>query len=219
MQVSKETIFKNNKNIEFTHITNGSSVVCFMFSGAGYTYEKPLLYYSTMTMLQNKYDVVHIHYTYDQDIFKFPLEDIGEILIKDVNPVVTEILKQNQYKELIFLGKSLGTFPIIKDFMKDELFINSKMILLTPLLDFDSIYESLMNCNHSALIVIGDKDSHYRSERIEALIERKPTIKIEIVPNTNHQLDNEPLDTLASILIMKKVMSRLEDFLKYNLFK
>ncbi|MBI0579999.1 hypothetical protein IEC97_21810 [Neobacillus cucumis] len=62
MRVNQRTKFINEKQVHYTYIENGSPVICFMFSGAGYTYDKPLLYYSTMTMLENKYDVVHIHY-------------------------------------------------------------------------------------------------------------------------------------------------------------
>lgn len=50
---------KNDKEIRYTYMKNGSNIVCFMFSGSGYTYDKPLFYYATMTMLNNKLDVVH----------------------------------------------------------------------------------------------------------------------------------------------------------------
>jgi hypothetical protein len=70
VKVNQRTTFINDKEVQYTHIENGSKVVCFMFSGAGYKYDKPLFYYSTMTMLLNQYDVVHIHYSYGQDLFK-----------------------------------------------------------------------------------------------------------------------------------------------------
>ncbi|MBD1383544.1 alpha/beta hydrolase [Metabacillus arenae] len=177
MKVNQRTTFIDEKEVQYTHIVNGSTVVCFMFSGAGYTYEKPLFYYSTMTMLQNPYDVVHIHYSYGQDLFKLPLEDITKIILYDVNPIINEVLKNNQYQEIAFLGKSLGTIPIINRLMKSDIYINSKMILLTPLLKFDSIFETLLMINHPSLIVIGEKDTHYIPSKIEA-IENKTNIKI-----------------------------------------
>jgi hypothetical protein len=212
MKVNQRTTVINEKEVQYTHIENGSTVVCFMFSGAGYTYEKPLFYYSTMTMLQHQYDVVHIYYSYGQDLFKLPLDEITDIILNDVSPVISDVLKNNQYVETVFLGKSLGTIPIINGLMKNDMYMNSKMILLTPLLKFDSIFEVLLEINHSSFIVIGEKDSHYILSRIEA-IENKPNIKIEIVPNANHSLDIEPFNTLNSITALEEVMKRLDEFL------
>lgn len=213
MKVNQRTTFINEKEVQYTHIENGSPVVCFMFSGAGYTYEKPLFYYSTMTMLQNQYDVVHIDYSYGQDLFKLPLEDITKIIVNDVNPIINEVLKHHQYQETVFLGKSIGTIPIINGLMKSGMYMNSKMILLTPLLKFDSIFEALLSSNHSALIVIGDKDTHYIPSKIQ-VIENKTNIKIEKVPNANHSLDIEPFNTSSSIAALENVIKRLDEFLK-----
>ncbi|MBM7583947.1 hypothetical protein JOC86_000484 [Bacillus pakistanensis] len=213
MKVNQRTTVINEKEVHYTHIKNGSTVVCFMFSGAGYTYDRPLFYYSTMTMLQNQYDVVQIHYSYRQDLFKLPLDNITEIIVNDVNPIINEVLKNSQYQETVFLGKSLGTIPIINGLMKSDKYMNSKMILLTPLLKFDSIFETLLMIGHSSLIVIGEKDAHYIPSKIEA-IENKINIKMEKVPNANHSLDIEPFNTLMSITSIEKVMKRLDDFLK-----
>lgn len=215
MKVNQRTTFINEKEVQYTHIETGSPVVCFMFSGAGYTYEKPLFYYSTMTMLQNQYDVVHIHYSYGKDVIKFPLIDITKIIVNDVNHIITEVFKNHRYQETVFLGKSLGTIPIINGLMKIDMNMNSKMILLTPLLKFDSIFEALLSSNHSTLIVIGEKDPHYISRKIQE-IENKTNIKIEKVPNANHSLDIEPFNTSKSITVLENVMKRIDKFLKYN---
>lgn len=102
MKVNQRTTVINEKEVQYTHIENGSKVVCFMFSGAGYTYDRPLFYYSTMIMLQNQYDVVHIHYSYRQDLFKLPLDNITEIIVNDINPIINEVKKNNQYQDCIF---------------------------------------------------------------------------------------------------------------------
>ncbi|CAM5782416.1 MULTISPECIES: alpha/beta family hydrolase [Brevibacillus] len=212
MKVNRKTTFVNEKEVRYTHIENGSSVVCFMFSGTGYTYEKPLFYYSTMTMLQNQYDVVHVHYSYGQDVFKLSTEDITNIIYDDVIAVITEVLKSQQYLNTVFLGKSLGTIPIINKLMKNDNYLNSKLILLTPLLKLDTIFEALLMSNHSALIVIGERDSHFITSKIQA-IETKQNIKIERIPDANHSLDIEPTNTLNSIITLEKVLKRINEFL------
>ncbi|MGO0062489.1 alpha/beta hydrolase [Brevibacillus fluminis] len=212
MKVNRKTALVNEKEVQYTHIENASSAVCFMFSGTGYTYEKPLFYYSTMTMLQNQYDVVHVHYSYEQDVFKLSSEDLTTIIYNDVNAVITEVFNSRQYLNTVFLGKSLGTIPIINRFMRNDEYLNSKLILLTPLLKFDTIFEALMMSNHLALIVIGNRDTHYITSKIQA-IENKPNIRIEEIPNANHSLDIEPTNTLDSILALEKVLKSIGEFL------
>lgn len=212
MKVQQKTLISNKKEIPYTHIENGNEIVCFMFSGISYTYDQPLLYYSTMTMLQNEYDVVHVHYSYGQDIFKLPLAEITNMICHDVKPIIDDVLKSNQYQETVFLGKSLGTIPIINDLIKNNMYVHSKMVLLTPLLRFDSLFETLLMCNHSTLIVIGEKDAHYIPSKIES-IQHQTNIEMKIIPNANHSLEMEPFHTAMSISALDQVMKSVDDFI------
>ena len=47
--------------------------------------------------------------------------------------------------------------------MKREEFAKSKMILLTPLLTFESIFDSILHSHHEGVLVIGDKDHQYNA--------------------------------------------------------
>ncbi|MRH41824.1 hypothetical protein GH741_03950 [Aquibacillus halophilus] len=79
MNVTKESLFVDEKELSYTHIKNGQSQVCFMLSGASYTYDKPLFYYTTMMMLEENYDVIHIHYSYQSQLLSLPVETLTEI--------------------------------------------------------------------------------------------------------------------------------------------
>jgi hypothetical protein len=212
LKVNKKTMLINEKEMKYTYIEVGSEVVCFMFSGTGYTYDKPLFYYSTMLMLENRFDVVHIHYSYKQDLLQLPLEPLTEMIVKDVNPIMAEVLRNKEYKEAILLGKSLGTIPIINECMKNDMYANSKMILFTPLLRYDSIFETLLNSNHSTFLVIGKSDPHYIPNKIEALSNKK-NIKMKEIDNANHSLDIEPFNTSTSIIVLNQIMNSLNKFL------
>lgn len=190
----------------------GSKTICFMFSGSSYNYDKPLFYYATMTMLQNKIDVVHIHYSYGEHLLKTTLKEISKTMVDDINPVILDVLKNGQYDETIFLGKSLGTIPIANDLMKRNEFSKSKMILLTPLLKFDSIFDSILNSEHQGLLVIGDKDPHFNSNKIEQL--SNSNLKIEIVQDANHSFDIEEFHTTNSILALSRIVEKLQEALK-----
>ena len=214
MKINKKELQINNKSIGYTHMEMESKTVCFMFSGSGYNYDKPLFYYATMIMLQNKIDIVHIHYSYGEDLFNKSLEEISQVMLDDINPVISDVLKNGQYNKTIFLGKSLGTIPIANGLMKRDEFLKSKVILLTPLLKFDTIFDSISNSQHQGILVIGDKDPHYNSNKIDRLTETN--LKIEIIHNANHSLDVVEFETTNSIFALSKVMVKIQETINSN---
>jgi len=211
---TKKEVHINDKVIRYTHIEKGSSTVCFMFSGSGYNYDKPLFYYATMLMLEHKIDVVHIHYSYDGQLMNKPMEEVTKVMMDDINPVINEVLKDEQYNETMFLGKSLGTIPITNDLMKREEFAQSKMILLTPLLTFDTIFDSILHSRHEGFLVIGDKDHQYNADQIDQLY--KTNLQIEVVKNANHSVNVGGYETENSIEAIAKIIGKLKEVVRTN---
>ncbi|AQQ63670.1 Uncharacterised protein [Streptococcus pneumoniae] len=211
---TKKEIHINDKVIYYTHIEKGSSTVCFMFSGSGYNYDKPLFYYATMLMLEHKIDVVHIHYSYDEQVMNKPMEEVTKVMMDDINPVINEVLKDEQYNETMFLGKSLGTIPIANDLMRRDDFLQSKMIVLTPLLTFDSIFDSILHSSHEGLLVIGDKDHQYNAGQIDQLY--KTNLQIEVVKNVNHSVNVGGYETENSIEAIAKIIGKLKEVVRTN---
>ncbi|PHD28176.1 alpha/beta hydrolase [Bacillus wiedmannii] len=214
MKGTKKEVHINDKVIRYTHIEKGSSTVCFMFSGSGYNYDKPLFYYATMLMLEHKIDVVHIHYSYDGQLMNKPMEEVTKVMMDDINPVINEVLKDEQYNETMFLGKSLGTIPIANDLMKREEFAQSKMILLTPLLTFDTIFDSILHSRHEGFLVIGDKDHQYNADQIDQLY--KTNLQIEAVKNANHSVNVGGYETENSIEAIAKIIGKLKEVVRTN---
>ncbi|WP_318581784.1 alpha/beta hydrolase [Bacillus paranthracis] len=212
MKGTKKEVHINDKVIRYTHIEKGSSTVCFMFSGSGYNYDKPLFYYATMLMLEHQIDVVHIHYSYDEQVMNKPIEELTKVMMNDINPIMNEVLKDEQYNETMFLGKSLGTIPIANDLMRRDNFLKSKMIVLTPLLTFESIFESILHSSHEGLLVIGDKDHHYNANQIDQLY--KTNLTIDVVKNANHSVNVGEFETENSILVLSRVIEKLEKLLE-----
>ncbi|PEB80391.1 alpha/beta hydrolase [Bacillus nitratireducens] len=212
MKGTKKEIHIDNKVIRYTHIEKGSNTICFMFSGSGYNYDKPLFYYATMLMLENKIDVVHIHYSYDGQLMEKPMEEVTKVMMDDINPIINEVLRNGQYNDSMFLGKSLGTIPIANDLMKREEFAQSKIILLTPLLTFDSIFDSILHSHHEGLLVIGDKDHQYNVNQMNQV--HKTNLKIVVVKNANHSLNVGEFETENSITVIAKMIGTLEETIK-----
>ncbi|WP_242212903.1 alpha/beta hydrolase [Bacillus cereus group sp. BfR-BA-01383] len=211
---TKKEVHINDKVMHYTHIEKGSSTVCFMFSGSGYNYDKPLFYYATMLMLEHKIDVVHIHYSYDGQLMNKPMEEVTKVMMEDIHPIMKEVLKDEQYNETLCLGKSLGTIPIANDLMKREEFLQSKMILMTPLLTFDTIFDSILHSRHEGLLVIGDKDHQYNADQIDQL--HKTNLQIEVVKNANHSVNVGEYETENSIEAIAKIIEKLKEIVREN---
>ncbi|HDW3057914.1 TPA: alpha/beta hydrolase [Bacillus cereus] len=214
MKGTKKEIHIEGKVIPYTHIEKGSNKICFMFSGSGYNYDKPLFYYATMLMLEHKIDVVHIHYSYDEQVMNKSMEEITKVMMDDINPIMKEVLKGKQYNDTMFLGKSLGTIPIANDLMKREEFLQSKMILLTPLLTFDSIFAAILHSHHEGILVIGDKDHQYNADQIDQL--NKTNLTIDVVKNTNHSVNVGEYETENSIEAIANIIEKLKEVIRTN---
>lgn len=202
MHVDQKSVSSQTHRIPYTHIKTGGPRICFMFSGLGYTYEKPLLYYVTMLMLKHGIDVIQIHYTYSKELMTKSTDEIADVMMKDIDLVLQDVLSHNDYKNIIFAGKSLGTIPLIQRVMKDEVYKDAVMLLLTPLLTRSELFESLLESTHKGLIAIGTRD-HYYTEEVYQL--KTNTMNIDVIENADHSLDvlytpAESLKALETVL-------------------
>ncbi|MBU8853020.1 alpha/beta hydrolase [Bacillus sp. FJAT-26377] len=206
MHVDQKSVSSQTNKVTYTHIKTGGPHICFMFSGLGYTYEKPLLYYITMLMLKHEIDVVQVHYTYSKELMTKSPDEIADVMMKDINLVLQDVLSHNDYKNIIFAGKSIGTIPLIQRTMKDAAYKDAVMLLLTPLLTRTELFESLLESTHRGLIVIGTRD-HYYNKSVYQLKTKK--MHIEVIENADHSLDvfYSPPDSLKAL---QTVMSRIE---------
>ncbi|MBZ6487956.1 alpha/beta family hydrolase [Priestia aryabhattai] len=198
MHVDQKSVSNQTHRITYTHIKTGGPRICFMFSGLGYTYEKPLLYYVTMLMLKHGINVVHIHYTYPKELMTKSTDEIADVMMKDIDLVLQDVLSHDDYQNIIFAGKSIGTIPLIQRMMKDEAYKEAVMLLLTPLLTRTELVESLLESTHKGLIVIGTRD-HYYNESVYRLKTKK--VHIEVIENADHSLDvlYSPAESLRAL--------------------
>ncbi|WP_337134022.1 alpha/beta family hydrolase [Priestia megaterium] len=202
MHVDQKSVSSQTHRITYTHIKTGGPRICFMFSGLGYTYEKPLLYYVTMLMLKHGIDVVQIHYAYSKELMTKSTDEIADVMMQDIDLVLQDVLSHSDYKNIIFAGKSIGTIPLIQRVMKDEVYKDAVMLLLTPLLTRTELFESLLENTHKGLLVIGARD-HYYTEEVYQL--KTNTMNIEVIENADHSLDvlytpTESLKALETVL-------------------
>ncbi|MFJ7733787.1 hypothetical protein ACIQXF_18125 [Lysinibacillus sp. NPDC097231] len=198
---------EQHNSITYNFFDSTSDKVCFMFSGTGYTYEKPLLYYSTELMLELGYDVVQVCYAFEQQQFEQKPEAISEMVYQAGNPIVEYILRTKSYQEAVYIGKSLGTLPIIDFYMQQVPSVSSRYVLLTPLLSLEHVMQNLLEKH--AFLAIGTADPHYYKERLEQL----SSYTLAIVKNADHSLELAN-NTLESVTICQSLLAELKAYLQ-----
>lgn len=187
-------------NIPYNFFNNTSNKVCFMFSGTGYTYDRPLLYYSTQLMLE-------VCYAFEQQQFEENPKAISDMVYQKANTIVEYILRTKPYQEAVYIGKSLGTLPIIDFYMQQCPAIFSCYVILTPLLSFEHIEQNLIDKN--AFLAIGTADPHYSKERVEQL----SSYHLSIMESADHSLEITN-NTVESIIICQTLLEELKNYLK-----
>lgn len=206
MEVKRKEAGGSEGKIAYTYIQNGSDRVCFMFSGRGYSYDRPLFYYTTMKLIEDTWDIVQVHYDYDSSFYEQPWERIAKQMEREVSSVIAEVFKQKNYDHFSFLGKSIGTLPIVEGLIHK--YPEAAFVLLTPLLKYDFYQEPLTQTSAVCLVIAGDQDHHYIKRVVKAL-ENRPNIQVEVLENANHSLDVSNMDTAGSIDVMKKVVASI----------
>ncbi|MGN4126906.1 hypothetical protein ACMGD3_18135 [Lysinibacillus sphaericus] len=181
--------------------------ICFMFSGTDYTYEKPLLYYSTALMLELGYDVVQICYSFEQQQLEQEPKAISEMVYSATNPIVTFVLNNKPYQEAVYIGKSLGTLPIVDFYMQQDTSSTSRYVLFTPLLALNHIVQNLQDKH--AFLAIGTADPHFSKEKLDQLNSHH----LAIVENANHSLELVN-NTLTSMTLCQTLLKELQLFMQ-----
>jgi hypothetical protein len=200
--------FIGSKSIPFRLIeqkeeTNNLVIV---LPGAGYTTQSPLLHFTTGLFYTKGFDVLHINY-------KFSREEMAALSEEDftrgVQLAIDNAIKNKKYNNYYLVAKSIGT--IASSYLLNyTLFKDAKVVWLTPLLQREDVFKSMVNSDNKGLCFIGDKDKCFIVERFEELKNNKNLI-LKLVDGGNHSLEIDG-EAIESIEILKSVISDINEF-------
>lgn len=212
-KVNKDSVLGYSEiEIPFTILSTkeDSRNIAILLPGAGYTVQAPLLHYSTGVFLHKSFDVLHVNYSYNDKAYDdFSIEEISKAIKYDVKTVIDKVLDDKSYENMYLVGKSLGTIAITSE-LKREAFKDAKVVWLTPLLQRDDVFETMMKSTNKGLCFIGDSDQHYIAERYEQLL-NNTNIVSKLFPNVNHSLQYES-NPVNSIDVLKSVIKEIDEF-------
>ncbi|THE13684.1 alpha/beta hydrolase [Bacillus timonensis] len=200
------------KSIPFRLIEQKQEVnnLVIVLPGAGYPTQAPLLHFTTGLFYTKGFDVLHINYSYNrQELSDLSNEDFK----KDVQLAIDKAIKHKNYSNYFIVAKSIGT-KALSDLLNYTRFNDAKVVWLTPILQNDDVYKTMVNCDNKGLCIIGDKDPCFIEDRFESL-KNNHNLTLKVIDGANHglELDKEPM---KSIDLLKSVISDMNEFLKTN---
>jgi hypothetical protein len=190
--------------IEQKEATNNLVIV---LPGAGYTTQAPLLHFTTGVFYTKGFDVLHINYTFSrQEMAALNERDLA----RDVQLAIDNATKDKKYSNYYVVAKSIGT-KVLRYLLDNTMLKDAKVVWLTPILQNDDVFNTMVNSNNKGLCIFGEKDSVcFIAERFEKL-KNNQNLLLKVVDGGNHslELDKEPI---KSIEVLKSVISVINEF-------
>jgi hypothetical protein len=115
------------------------------------------------------------------------------------------------YRDIIFIGKSMGTSIISRLFTDEEIMKKSSFILITPGTEWNRILKKIITIDNAMLVIGSMADRNYKIEGLEELYKRQ-NIKVLEIEGANHILEIGKVD--QDIEILKTVIKTIEEFIK-----
>jgi len=196
---------------QFLRQTTNAEGLAILLPGLGYTCSMPIFYYTELQFLVEGYDVLLVDYNYrGQDFQPWDNPGDGRRLFEDVSSAVYEGHSQREYREMVVVGKSLGTLAMAQLADAGAMPHAWSTVWLTPLLRNDLVWQTIQDRTDSTAIVIGTVDHHFVSERIETL-EAKDNMTVITLEGGNHSL-NAGQSASESVRALAGIIGELDTF-------
>ncbi|HSR26747.1 MAG TPA: hypothetical protein VLW53_24575 [Candidatus Eisenbacteria bacterium] len=161
-------------------------------------------YYPVLALLDEGLDAVCLDSIYQT----FPTL---ERLRDDAAAAVRAGMAAGGYRQVVLVGKSLGTLAMTELILSDRDFMDGPSIWLTPLLKNDRLTAALERLETPGLIVIGTEDRHHDASRLSEL--EASGHRVLVLPGAHHGLAIDG-DAPGSAEIPRRLVSGVLDYLR-----
>ncbi len=182
------------------------SKLAVFFPGSGYHSDKPLLYHSRKIAALCGYEMMLLPYSgFPQNVKgdRAKMRECFELALQQSRQMLTAIAF-NEYSELLFVGKSIGTVAAAAIAEEIPAGPELRMLLYTPL------EETFSYPVRNALIFTGDADPWTGKRRIPELC-RERGIPCCVIPGANHSLETD--DPMEDLRNLKRIMKKSLQFI------
>lgn len=204
---------------QWTRGEQPSFTLCIMLPGKGYTTQRPLFHYAASVLRNRGIDILHINYDYSEnEAFNAASHaEQDQWMYEDINEIAQALLKDHVYEQVIWFSKSIGTIPMALGWTNDwQTEPTVCGVWLTPLVNEESVCAAIQASRVPSLLIIGDQDSIYSKEKLEAITNNH--VEKDVVSGANHGLEIEG-NVVDSIDIMKSIVQSIDAFVAHAIRK
>lgn len=152
-----------------------------IFPGTNYSSDCPLLYYAGFKFEARGYEKVVIGYgdllKHDKSLDE-SLEDIKSLVLTQL-----QLFDFHEYKDIVFVSKSLGT--VVAGWIEEKLCIKVRHIYLTPIIE---TLPYIHNEKNIITVIAGTKDRHLDAEVLKKHC-IKENIPLKQIEGVGHRLE------------------------------
>jgi hypothetical protein len=186
--------------------------IAIIYPGYGYGLEAPIFFYLEKLLVQNGFDIIGLNYRYNEskEFIKAADDEKDKWFEYDCKAIRSEVFKAiEQYKEVVLIGKSLGTSVILNQIKSFKIPEEYKIIWLTPGTSAHEIYQLLNIIKNRSLLMLGTGDRYYNEKEIKDI--NNDNVAIKKVENAGHVFEAE--DIYKSIENISVVLKEIELFI------
>jgi len=141
--------------------------------------EIPLLYFGAKHYEDMGYEKVFIN---NPSLVDLDSDDLLEVLLHNAEAVV-ESLNLNEYDEVVFIGKSIGTAVACK--IKEKFQLAAKLVLFTPI---EETLQYIKSDNEVLLVAVGTKDWGMDYQKLQELCDSE-NVLCYVENNVGHRME------------------------------
>jgi hypothetical protein len=184
-----------------------------LLAGLNYNMDMPILFFARRLLLWRGVDVLNLNPNTRSNAFKnAPEPDQLTWLQADMQAGIQAGLAQSNYRQLILVGKSIGSLAIATVLEYAQAFLPTTSVWLTPLLRYEVVFQAAMNTPGPQVHLCGGADSTYKADRLQQILNTKPNASAFIAEGANHILE-VPGDDQATFTGFSGAMLFLGKFL------
>jgi hypothetical protein len=165
--------------IRNTFLRQGGSCLAVALPGFRGGWLVPAVYYPVLCLVDRGADVLCLDSIYQTD-------PNPERLYQDSLAAIAAGTSAASYREVVVIGKSLGTSAMAELSVRGRLPVGAPTIWLTPLLKADPVVEAIRRLKRPGLIVIGTADPNYVRDRLDSLEQARHSVLV--LEGVNHGL-------------------------------
>lgn len=189
-----------------------SDALCILFGGWHYTTDMPLFYHTRRIFIGLGYDVLAVDFQYSASrrYAQLPDRKRQEWFLEEVRAAF-QAANRDKYRRVVLGAKGISTLALA-DLIIDGLTPPETTFLwLSPLLEAESIRETLATCPHPSLVVMGKRDPQYAAPLAKKLAANK-NLRIKLIDKVDEDLELAG-DVAGSIRIQSRYIEELRQFI------